>query len=339
MDKHNETTKGPKKRGSKTLMLLPILATMALLNGCDREPEASCQKTTRNFINRFNSQDFREITSLFKPGALNKQQITSMSNNLTYLFRAAGGIKHMRFSSQQANRISYISIHEETAMEVVFQMDDQCNLLSYMINTHFPDSLPQLERNTTSLSLPFQGKWYVKWGGPEVAQNYHNAHRNMKGAIDFIQQGQDGKSYRSDGQYNEDYYAYGQQVIAPCDGKVVKRITGIKDNSIGRPSAVHTYGNAIVLQTKHEEYLLLAHLQEKSILVQEGQEVGRGDPLARCGNSGYSSEPHLHFIVQNVANLFHPTGADSFFDNIEVNGVLKQDYSPVQGDMVRNYRP
>jgi murein DD-endopeptidase MepM/ murein hydrolase activator NlpD len=337
MDKHNETAKGQKKHGSKPLMLLPILVTMALLNGCDSGPEASCQKTTRNFINRFNSQDFRGIASLFKPGALNKQQITSMSNNLTYLFRAAGGIKHMRFSNQQANRISYISIHEKTSMELIFQMDDQCNLLSYKIDTHFPDSLPQLERNTTSLSLPVQGEWYVKWGGPGVAQNYHNAHRNMKGAIDFIRRDQDGKSYRSDGKKNEDYYAYGQPVISPCDARVVKVVKGIEDNPVGRASAAKTYGNAIVLQTDEEEYLLLAHLQSGSIEVQEGQMVNQGHLLARCGNSWYSSEPHLHFIVQNVADFFHPTGASCYFDSIAVNGVLMQDYSPVQGDVVRNY--
>lgn len=235
--------------------------------------------------------------------------------------------------------MSYISIHEHTAMDLVFQVDDQCNLISYKIDTHYPDSLPILERNETPLSLPFHGEWYVKWGGTDVAQNYHNAYRNMKGAIDFTIRDQVGKAFRTDGKSNQDFYAFGQPVIASCDAKVINVISGIEDNPIGRPKATDTYGNAVVLRTQRNEYLLLAHLQSESIKVEPGQMVHQGDTIARCGNSGYSTVPHLHFIVQNVANLFHPTGATSYFDHIEVNGIVKQDYSPVQGERVRNIHP
>jgi len=113
-------------------------------------------------------------------------------------------------------------------------------------------------------------------------------------------------------------------------------IDGIEDNAVGRPSHLQTYGNLIVLETVEKEFLLLAHLQKHSIVVKKGQTVDQGDPLARCGNSGYSNAPHLHFIVQNVADLFHSTGAACYFDSIEVNGILRGDYSPVRGELVRN---
>jgi murein DD-endopeptidase MepM/ murein hydrolase activator NlpD len=221
-------------------------------------------------------------------------------------------------------------------MDIIFRVNERCQLVSYQIDTHYPDSLPQIERNTTSMRLPFQGEWHVEWGGPGLEENYHNAHRNMQGAFDFVKKDQQGKSYTSDGKKNLDYFAFGQPVVAPCQATVVKVIDGIEDNDIGRTNDRQTYGNVVVLQTVEKEYLLLAHLQEHSIVVNEGQEVNRGDLLGLCGNSGYSTQPHLHFMVQNVADLFHPTGATCFFDSINVNGVLKQDYSPVRGELVGN---
>ena len=328
-----------KKKGSlkNRTLLVTLLLPAILLSGCNSEPKASCQKTAIQFVEYFNGQDFTGVVNLFKRNQLKRPQINELSNNLEYIYGAAGEIKRMEFKQQSNNQINYVSIHENTFMDVVFKVNDQCQLVSFLINTHYPDSLPQLERNTTSMNLPFRGEWYVEWGGPELEQNYHNGYRNMRGAIDFTIRDENGKSYNGDGESNEDYYAYGQEVIAPCAATVVAVNDGVEDNPVGKSSARDTYGNSIVLQTELNEFLLLAHLQSQSIKVKQGQKVNRGDLLARCGNSGYSNKPHLHFIVQNVANLFHPTGASSYFNNIEVNGVLKQDYSPVQGELVRNH--
>lgn len=332
----NENDLGGYGALKKVLFIFPLVMLL-LVAGCDVAREASCQKTTMSFVDHFNRQDFRGVVSLFPPRALDGQQIKRLNNNLRYIRGVAGEIRSMQFDGQTSNRIIYKSIHENTAMDIIFQVNESCQLVSYKIDTHYPDSLPLLEKNITSMRLPFQGEWYVKWGGPGLDQNYHNAHRNMKGAFDFIRKDHSGKSYRTDGKKNEDYYAFGQQVTAPCQATVVKVIDGVEDNFIGRTSARHTYGNVIVLKTEEEEYLLLAHLQYQSIVVKEGQVVNPGDLLAHCGNSGYSSEPHLHFIVQNVADLFHPTGANCYFDSIKVNGVLKQGYLPVQGELVSNY--
>ena len=46
-------------------------------------------------------------------------------------------------------------------------------------------------------------------------------------------------------------------------------------------------------------FVLLAHLQRGSVQVQPGQPVSVGDPVARCGNSGNSTEPHLHLQVSD----------------------------------------
>ncbi len=259
-----------------------------------------------------------------------------MHNNLTYVYEVAGKIQSLNFHDQEGTRISYISIHENTAMDLFFQVNDRCQLTSYLIKTHYPDSLPELGRNSTPMNLPVTGEWYVEWGGFTIEENYHNAHRNMKGAIDLSIRDKAGHSFKGKGKKNEDYYAYGKPVNAPCRARVVKVIDGIEDNKVGKPNALNTYGNTVILETEQREYLLLGHLKKGSITVTEGQWIEPGKQLAQCGNSGYSKEPHLHFIVQNVADLFHPTGAHCYFESILVDGELKKDYSPVKGEMVRN---
>ena len=58
--------------------------------------------------------------------------------------------------------------------------------------------------------------------------------------------------------------------------------------------------------------------------------------LGLCGNSGNSSEPHLHFHLQNVEDINIATGAKSYFEEIYVNGVLKKDYSPIKNEKIKN---
>ena len=62
----------------------------------------------------------------------------------------------------------------------------------------------------------------------------------------------------------------------------------------------------------------------------------KGEILGLCGNSGNSSEPHLHFHLQNVEDMNIATGAKSYFEEIYVNGRLKKDYSPIKNEKIKN---
>jgi uncharacterized membrane protein len=66
----------------------------------------------------------------------------------------------------------------------------------------------------------------------------------------------------------------------------------------------------------------------------QGQKVSTGALLGLCGNSGNSSEAHLHFHLQNVEDMTKAIGAKCYFDQLKVNGVLKSDYSPVKGEKI-----
>ena len=95
-------------------------------------------------------------------------------------------------------------------------------------------------------------------------------------------------------------------------------------------------GNTIIIKTANDEYLFLAHFKQHSIMVTQGQRVKQGDLLGLCGNSGNSSEPHLHFHIQNTENINIATGVKCYFNEILVNGELRANYSPIKDEKIMN---
>lgn len=296
----------------------------------------NCVETQQSFITAFNSRQFHQIPHLFDENSGKGGQLKKLTEDLKFMREVAGKIHSLDIISTEGNKIHFRGNLEATALDISFIYNTRCQLTSLLIKNHFPKELPILERNATPMILPFHGEWYVFWGGPTVEQNYHNHHQNMRGAFDFVIRDAKGKSYRTDGKTNEDYYAFGKEIIAPCDAEVVKVIRGVKDNEWPERNKFKAHGNAVILKTPGEEYLFFAHLKENSIVVNEGERVTQGQKLGQCGNSGYSSEPHLHFNLQNISDLFDPTGAPCFFDNILVDGKLMHDYSPVRGERIKN---
>ena len=88
--------------------------------------------------------------------------------------------------------------------------------------------------------------------------------------------------------------------------EVVSVEGGLPDMPIGQTGRKRLVGNHIVIEADPERYVLLAHLKQGSVRVSEGETVRRGQPIAACGNSGNTSEPHLHLQVQNHADFHAP---------------------------------
>jgi len=117
---------------------------------------------------------------------------------------------------------------------------------------------------------------------------------------------------------------------------IVTVVDGVKDNIPGKLNPIYLPGNTVIIKTDNNEFLFFAHFIKNSIAVSEGQIVKQGDLLGLCGNSGNSSEPHLHFHIQNVEDMNEATGAKAYFKKILVDGKIKRDYSPVRNEKVRN---
>jgi len=198
-----------------------------------------------------------------------------------------------------------------------------------------PPDTSNFIRNKTPLSLPFSDEWFVFWGGDTKEQNYHIISRSQRHAMDLVITDTGQKTYRTDGRTNEDYYAFGRPVLAPCDAEVTEMTDGVKDNIPGEMNPEQPTGNTVLLKSG-EEYLLFAHFKMNSIRVKPGEKVKKGQWLGLCGNSGNSSEPHIHFHMQDRPGMEGAKGIKSYFNNLLVNGVGKTEYSPVKGEKIRN---
>lgn len=165
---------------------------------------------------------------------------------------------------------------------------------------------------------PFTGTWTVARGGltPETSHSWDVP--NQRYAYDFIITDDRGRSCRGDGKRLEDYYCFGREVLAPKDGEVVSIRDGERDfphpgTGMLDPLARDARGNYVLIRHGPREYSLLAHLQRGSLRVRAGDLVRRGQVIGRCGNSGHSTEPHLHFHVQDHESFFLGAGLPVMF--------------------------
>ena len=111
---------------------------------------------------------------------------------------------------------------------------------------------------------------------------------------------------------------------------------GVKDNVPGEMNPFNVGGNSIILKTINNEYLFFGHFKHQTIKVKEGQKVIQSQLLGLCGNSGNSSEAHLHFHIQNIEDINKATGVKCYFEKVFINGGIKPDYSPVKNEKVSN---
>ena len=185
----------------------------------------------------------------------------------------------------------------------------------------------------TEFRAPFDGIWWVSRGGPREIQNHHVVAPSQFHGYDIIIWNE-GAAYRGDGSMNEDYWVWGQPALAPADGTVVVALDGLEDNTPGvtKPEP-HPAGNHVVLQTGPAEFLFIAHLQQGSVRVREGEDVTAGAVLGLTGNSGNSFGPHIHIHLQDEQDFFSPTatGLPLPFVDSSVNGEPAAASIPVQG--------
>jgi hypothetical protein len=190
----------------------------------------------------------------------------------------------------------------------------------------------------TALRLPFDGEWTVFWGGRTLAQNYHAAVVDQRFAYDILML-KDGASHTGDGKRNEDYHCFGQLLLAPGAGVVVVAVDGIADNVPGEMNPKHAAGNHVILDHGNGEYSLLAHFRNGTLKVKSGEHVESGAPLGECGNSGNSSESHLHYHLQDGPKFHAGAGLPAQFLGYEADGQPVDRGEPVKGQRIRPQTP
>lgn len=311
------------------LILIPIISFAQI------EKEVS-KKVSSEFEKYFNYDEYQKIFDLFSPDMKSALPIEQTTDFLKGLKSQAGKIRKREFVKYEQTYASYKTTFERAVFAVNISLDNKAKINGLFVKPFKEDNLPKLERNETKLILPFNGEWSVFWGGDTKELNYHVENEAQKNAFDIVITDKNGKTYKTDGKTNKDYYAFGKELISPCDAEVVLVVDGVKDNIPSELNPIYVPGNTVILKTAKNEYLFFAHFKQNSIVVKQGQKVKQGELLGLCGNSGNSSEAHLHFHIQNVENMNKATGAKCYFDEIIVDGELKKDYSPIKGEKIKN---
>ena len=118
-------------------------------------------------------------------------------------------------------------------------------------------------------------------------------------------------------------------------GLSASEIRVIPENKIGKMPPVH--GNRVVIDHGNGEYSIIAHFKMGSIVVKKNSFVKQGQLLGLCGNSGQSSEPHIHYHLQNSPDIDHGEGLPVKFYSYLSNGKHIEVGEPKIGEQVKNY--
>ena len=191
------------------------------------------------------------------------------------------------------------------------------------------------------LTLPFRGTWRAEMS-PARRVPSHGTHLFATTyGIDFVAvQGRRSAGIRDwrtvlSTEAPERFFAFGRPVLAPAAGRVVGVHDGEPDHEARRSQlALVPYaltqakrarggagalaGNHVVIERDEGGYVVLAHLRAGSIAVGEGERVAVGHELGRCGNSGNSTQPHVHVQVMDSPDPFTARGVPVAFRDYRV---------------------
>ncbi len=192
---------------------------------------------------------------------------------------------------------------------------------------------PQRYDTKADLILPLRGRVFVHDGHDFLS---HHRRLDITGdmttalgisenmgryAYDFTIVDEQGRMHRDDGEENEEWFGFGQPVLAPADAVVVSAAGDRPDGSKSKRAPMDyeavmkdlrlIFGNYAILDHGNGEFSLLAHLRQGTVKLQPGQRVKRGEQIGEVGCSGDSIFPHLHYQLQRDAKF--GDGLPSYF--------------------------
>lgn len=188
--------------------------------------------------------------------------------------------------------------------------------------------------------FPVSGQWLI--GTAPSLEGHHRWAGVQEFAFDLIQLGNGTRSYQNEGNQLSDYYCYGAPVRVMADGEVVK----VTENELEGTSMLKQpeesegdylqrimvqqqlllqkgmdaiLGNHVIVSHGSGEYSTYAHLKPGSVSVNVGDKLKSGTVIGAIGNSGNSTEPHLHFHVSDSPEVTYSRSLPIRFKNIKLH--------------------
>jgi murein DD-endopeptidase MepM/ murein hydrolase activator NlpD len=189
-------------------------------------------------------------------------------------------------------------------------------------------------RDIAVLGPPLRGDGWLTANGPDAQTGHRRGLIAVEGTaaiaqrfgIDYVKMDENGRRFVGDSLKNESYYAHGVDALAVADGIVVSVKDGIPENIPGPasravPITLATVGgNFVIIDIGEGRYAFYAHLRPGSLRVRAGERVRKGQVIGLVGNSGNSTEPHLHFHLMDGTSPLGSEGIPYAYETFELVG-------------------
>ena len=272
----------------------------------------------KQFINLFRDGQFDDLYHQTSDSFKSQHSVDAFHRQASSFHH---GIRRYRLLNEMVlNGSRYVlwsDFRKEKLLSVQFNRSNEIESIQMTVTSSSKETNPFTKNK---YRLPFKEEWFVVSEGTNVGMYLHEPIRKKRDGYDFVKT-KDQQPYNRKKIGMNGSYAFGEQVLSPLDGTIYKVVDGLPDE----PNADHPLGNHIIIQHKHDEYTLLAHLESGSIVVKVGDQVKTKKFLAHCGRSGNTVEPRLHMHVMN-----HPDVNTATALPIRWKGRLR----PVRGKVV-----
>jgi peptidase M23-like protein len=191
--------------------------------------------------------------------------------------------------------------------------------------------VPLSHDSVPTLAPPFKGGVWLAGIGPANNSDHRRTITAIDGhiysaerfAIDWVKVGPNGDSRHDGAMRNENWWGWGEPVLAVADGEITEVLDGIPDNTprvLPPVTLDNIAGNHVILQIAPDRYVTYAHLQNGSIKVRHHDHVHRGDVLALLGNSGNTTGAHLHLQLTDGNSVLQSQGVPFVFERFTYLG-------------------
>ena len=199
-----------------------------------------------------------------------------------------------------------------------------------------------------SLSPPLDGKGWTIFNACCTSKGAHQnsvlpvngvLYNSQRFAIDFMKLDENNNLYTGDPSTPSNWHCYDQKVFAVNDGEVVSVLEGLEDQppgSLPDPESLTlktVTGNHVILKLQPHVYAFYAHLRKDSIQAKVGDKVKKGDEIARVGNSGNTSAPHLHLHLMDTPSPIGSAPIPYTYDQFKITGYIEPDSFYEQEDL------
>jgi hypothetical protein len=206
-------------------------------------------------------------------------------------------------------------------------------------------------KSPNQYDFPLKGSWSA-FGAPTL-NSHHRWVSIQEFAYDFVKMDKTGNTHKKKGDKFKHYYAYGEPIYSIGNGKVVSILNTVKESSLLLNNDIESQdermnkiknlqnellkkgfeyilGNHVIIEHPNGEYSYYMHLKTGSINVQVGDSISKGQEIGKLGQSGMSSQPHLHFQLSNSPKIIESRCLPIVFNNIGDN-----EWNILYGDIIK----